>query len=201
MMRVVLATSNADKARELVAILEAAGVEADPRPEELGEVEETGATLVENATLKATAVARVAGRGAVGDDTGLFVEALDGAPGVRSSRYAGPDATYAENVAKLLSALDGVAEPRRARFETAAVYVEPSGRRVVAVGALEGEIALAARGENGFGYDPVFLPDEAGGRTLAELDDDEKHAISHRGRAFRALADQLRGPGGRPRVR
>jgi len=201
MMRVVLATSNADKARELVAILEAAGVEADPRPEELGEVEETGATLVENATLKAAAVARVAGRGAVGDDTGLFVEALDGAPGVRSSRYAGPDATYAENVAKLLSALDGVAEPRRARFETAAVYVEPSGRRVVAVGALEGEIALAARGENGFGYDPVFLPDEAGGRTLAELDDDEKHAISHRGRAFRALADQLRGPGGRPRVR
>ena len=120
---------------------------------------------------------------------------------MRSSRYAGPDATYAENVAKLLSALDGVAEPRRARFETAAVYVEPSGRRVVAVGALEGEIALAARGENGFGYDPVFLPDEAGGRTLAELDDDEKHAISHRGRAFRALADQLRGPGGRPRVR
>jgi len=201
MMRVVLATSNADKARELVAILEAAGVEADPRPEELGEVEETGATLVENATLKAAAVARVAGRGAVGDDTGLFVEALDGAPGVRSSRYAGPDATYAENVAKLLSALDGVAEPRRARFETAAVYVEPSGRRVVAVGALEGEIALAARGENGFGYDPVFLPDEVGGRTLAELDDDEKHAISHRGRAFRALADQLRGPGGRPRVR
>ena len=201
MMRVVLATSNADKARELVAILEAAGVEADPRPEELGEVEETGATLVENATLKAAAVARVAGRGAVGDDTGLFVEALDGAPGVRSSRYAGPDATYAENVAKLLSALDGVAEPRRARFETAAVYVEPSGRRVVAVGALEGEIALAARGENGFGYDPVFLPDEAGGRTLAELDDDEKHAISQRGRAFRALADQLRGPGGRPRVR
>ena len=195
-MRVVLATANPDKARELVAILTAADVEVALRPEGLAEVDETGATLEENAELKAAAVAAVTGLAAVGDDTGLFVDALDGAPGVYSARYAGAHATYADNVAKLLDALASVAPPRRARFETAAVLVTPDGRRVVTVGTMHGEITTAPRGDNGFGYDPVFVPDGTAGRTLAELGDEEKHAISHRGRAFRAMADALhRGAG------
>jgi XTP/dITP diphosphohydrolase len=195
-MRVVLATANPDKARELAEILSAAGVEVAPRPKALGEVAETGSTLEANAELKAVSVATATGLAAVGDDTGLFVDALDGAPGVYSARYAGEGATYADNVAKLLAALDGVAPPRRARFETAAVLAWPDGRRVVTVGTLHGEITTAPRGARGFGYDPVFVPDDCAGRTLAELGDDEKHAISHRGRAFRALAAAVHEVGG-----
>ena len=191
-MRVVLATANPDKARELTAILAAAGVEVLARPEGLADVDETGATLVENAVLKAEFVGREAGLPAVGDDTGLFVDALDGAPGVYSARYAGEHATYSQNVQKLLAALGAVAPPRAAHFETAAVVCFPDGRRIEAVGTVHGEITTAPRGDGGFGYDPVFVPDECGGRTLAELADDEKHAISHRGRALRALADALR---------
>lgn len=190
-MRVVLATANPDKAREVVAILTSVGIDVAPRPAGLGGIDETGDTLLENATLKADAVAATVGMGAVGDDTGLFVDALGGAPGVYSARYAGEAVTYADNVMKLLGALEGVAPPRRARFETAAVYAEPDGRHVAAVGVLEGAIADAPRGQNGFGYDPIFLPDGLGGRTLAELTDEEKHAISHRGHAFRALARLL----------
>jgi XTP/dITP diphosphohydrolase len=191
-MRVVLATANPDKAAEIVAILGCVdGIELVARPAELGEVEETGTTLVENALLKARAVAEATGLPAVGDDTGLFVDALDGAPGVYSARYAGEHATYADNVAKLLAALEGVAPPRTARFETAAVLFDPAGRTLEATGVVDGTIGVAPRGTNGFGYDPVFVPDEAGGRTLAEMASDDKHAISHRGRAFRALAAAL----------
>jgi XTP/dITP diphosphohydrolase len=190
-MRVVLATANPDKARELAAILSAEGIGAVLRPDGLGDVEETGTTLEENAELKATLVSDATGLAAVGDDTGLFVEALDGAPGVYSARYAGEHATYEDNVAKLLDALGDVPPPRRARFETAAVLVAPGGRRVVTVGTVHGEITTAPRGEHGFGYDPVFAPDDAEGRTLAELDDDQKHALSHRGRALRAMAAAL----------
>ena len=191
-MRVVLATANPDKARELVALLgEVDGLEVLPRPDGLADVEETGTTLEENAELKAAFVSGATGLLAVADDTGLFVDALGGAPGVYSARYAGESATYAQNVAKLLVALEGVAEPRAARFETAAVLVGPKGRRVVAMGSVHGSIATSARGTNGFGYDPVFVPDECGGRSFAELDDDEKHAVSHRGRAFRALASAI----------
>ncbi len=197
-MRVVLATANPDKAREVAEILAArSDVEVLPRPEGLADVEETGTTLTENAELKARFVATASGLAALADDTGLFVDALDGAPGVYSARYAGEGATYADNVDKLLAALSGVPAPRRARFETAAVLVEPSGRRVVTLGTVHGVITTEARGTNGFGYDPVFEPDDADGRTLAELSDDEKHAISHRGRAFRAMAEKLRaGAGG-----
>jgi XTP/dITP diphosphohydrolase len=138
-------------------------------------------------------VAGATGLPAVADDTGLFVDALGGAPGVYSARYAGERATYADNVAKLLDALASSGVPRTARFETAAVLVDPAARRTVAIGTLHGVIATAPRGSRGFGYDSVFVPDGAGGRTLAELEDDEKHAISHRGRAFRALAAQLEG--------
>ncbi len=191
MTEVVLATANPDKAREVAEILEHAGIGVLPRPSTLGDVDETGDTLRDNALLKARAVAEATGAAAVADDTGLFVDALGGAPGVFSARYAGESATYAENVAKLLDALRDVPEPRRARFTTVAACVDASGRELVAEGTVEGSIALEPRGDAGFGYDPVFVPDELDGRTMAELSALEKHAISHRGRAFRALAARL----------
>ena len=192
MTQFVLASANPDKAAEIRAILEPAGVELLPRPAEVPDVEETGDTLVENARLKAAALVAATGRPAVADDTGLAVDALDGAPGVWSSRYAGPDATYADNVAKLLAALEDVPEERRtARFETVVVGRFPDGSEVTASGAVEGRIAARPQGESGFGYDPVFVPAEGDGRTFAEMAPAEKHAISHRGRAFRALAALL----------
>ena len=187
--RLILATANPDKAAEISAIL--AGWELVPRPADVAEVEETEDTLEGNARLKARALLVATGEAAVADDTGLEVDALDGAPGVFSSRYAGEHATYADNVAKLLAALDGVAD-RRARFRTVALAAFPDGTEIAAEGVVEGRIAERARGERGFGYDPVFIADEAADRTFAELSSDEKHAISHRGRAFRALAAKLR---------
>ena len=193
-MKLVLASANPDKAAEIVAILGAAvpGLDLAPRPAGLADVDETGATLLENARLKAAAVAAATGEPAVADDTGLAVDALDGAPGVWSARFAGEGATYADNVARLLAELDGVAPDRRtARFETVALVCWPDGREVVATGAVEGVIATEPRGGRGFGYDPVFVPSEGDGRTFAELLPLEKHAVSHRGRAFRALAAEL----------
>lgn len=165
-------------------------VELLPRPPEVGDVEETGATLEENARLKALAIAGAAGEAAVADDTGLEVDALEGRPGVYAARYAGEDATYADNVAKLLEELDGVSD-RRARFRTVAIVCFPDGREIVAEGSVRGFIALAPRGASGFGYDPVFMPVGGEGRTYGEMSLDEKQALSHRGRAFRALAAQL----------
>lgn len=193
-LRVVLATANADKAREIAEILGPA-VEVVARPAGVPEVEETGATLLENARLKAQAVGAAASLPALADDTGLEVDALGGAPGVQSSRYAGRGATYADNVAKLLGELAGVPEDRRtARFRTVVVLAFPDGREVVAEGVVEGHIATAPRGAGGFGYDPVFVPDEdPAGRTFAEMPAADKHAISHRGRALRALAAALAG--------
>ena len=193
-MRLVLASANPDKAAEIAAILSAAvpGLELVPRPADLGDVDENGATLLENARLKAAAIAAATGEAAVADDTGLAVDALDGAPGVYSARFAGEGATYADNVAKLLKELDGVApEQRTARFETVALIRWPDGREVAATGEVEGVITTAPRGERGFGYDPIFEPTEGDGRTFAELLPVEKHALSHRGRAFRALAAEL----------
>jgi XTP/dITP diphosphohydrolase len=186
--RYVLATANPDKAAEMQQILGPA-VELLPRPDWVGEVEETGDTLEENALLKARALADATGRPAIADDTGLEVDALDGAPGVYSSRFAGEHATYADNVAKLLASLDGVTD-RAARFRTVAVVVWPDGRELVAEGDVKGSIALSARGSHGFGYDPVFVPD-GDGRTFAEMSAAEKHSMSHRGRAFRALSSLL----------
>jgi XTP/dITP diphosphohydrolase len=193
-VRLVLASANPDKAAEIAAVLGAAVADLDlaPRPATLPDVDETGTTLVENARLKAAAIAAATGEPAVADDTGLLVDALDGAPGVFSSRFAGEAATYADNVAKLLRELAGVAPDRRtARFETVALVRWPDGREVAATGAVEGVIAADARGDGGFGYDPVFVPAEGDGRTFAELAPEEKHALSHRGRAFRALAAEL----------
>ena len=193
-MKLVLASANPDKAAEISAILAAAvpGLDLAPRPADLADVDETGATLLDNARLKAAAIAAATGEAAVADDTGLAVDALGGAPGVCSARFAGEDATYADNVAKLLEELDGVAPDRRtARFETVALVRWPDGREVAATGEVEGVITTEPRGERGFGYDPIFQPLEGDGRTFAELLPMEKHALSHRGRAFRALAAEL----------
>ena len=189
MTRLVLATANPDKAREIAALL--AGFDVVPRPDDVPEVDETGETLEENARLKAVALVEATGCAAVADDTGLEVVALDGAPGVYSARFAGEHASYADNVGKLLSVMEGVAD-RRARFRTVALARFPDGREMVAEGVVDGVITPAARGDGGFGYDPVFQPDEGDGRTYAELTLEEKNALSHRGRAFRALASQLR---------
>lgn len=193
----VAATANPGKLGEIAAILGAA-VTLLPRPDAVGEVVEDGDTLVANAALKARAVSAAAGLPAVADDTGLEVDALDGRPGVHSARYAGPGATDADNVAALLGALEGVDDPRRtARFRTVA-YVEGDGDPYWAEGVCEGTIAMARRGDGGFGYDPVFVPRDGDGRTFAEMAPADKDAISHRGAAFRALADLIdrRHPGG-----
>jgi XTP/dITP diphosphohydrolase len=188
-VRFVLATANPDKAREIREILEPR-IELVARPASVGEVEETGATLLDNARLKARALVDATGMAAIADDTGLEVDGLGGAPGVFSARYAGAGATYADNVAKLLAELSGVSV-RTARFATVALALWPDGREVAAEGEVRGTIALSARGDGGFGYDPVFVPDDGDGRTFAEMAPEEKHEVSHRGRAFQALAAAL----------
>ena len=187
-MRLVLATANPHKAREIEGLLP--GVELVARPNSVREVEETEDTLEGNARLKARAVAAVAGEAAVADDTGLEVDALGGRPGVLAARYAGEDATYADNVAKLLQELSGATD-RRALFRTVALVAWPDGREVAGHGVVEGHIALGTRGDHGFGYDPVFVPDDGDGRTFAEMTGEEKAAVSHRARAFAVLMARL----------
>lgn len=194
-LRMVLATANPDKAAEIVALMaDTVGdrVELVARPASVGEVEESGDTLEDNARLKAVTLVEATGLPAIADDTGLEVDALGGAPGVCSSRYSGEHASYDDNVAKLLLELDAVGATgpaaRRARFRTVALACFPGGREVVAHGVVEGTIAAARRGSGGFGYDPVFVPDGGDGRTYAEMSSAEKNAHSHRARAFRALA-------------
>jgi XTP/dITP diphosphohydrolase len=194
-LRLVVASANPDKVKEIVAVLSGAmAVELVPRPHDVPDVVEDGETLLDNARLKARALAAATGTAAVADDTGLEVDALGGAPGVHTARYAGEDATYADNVAKLLRELAmqraGEAD-RRAHFKTVALAAFPDGSEVWAEGVMHGTIAAEARGDNGFGYDPVFEPEGGGGRTFAEMDAAEKDAISHRARAFRALAQRL----------
>ncbi len=185
--RFVVATANPDKAREIAELM--AGWELVLRPDSVATVDETGTTLADNALLKARALVAATGLPALADDTGLEVDALGGAPGLYTARYSGEHATYAENVAKLLHELADVAPGhRQARFRTVAAAVWPDGREELAEGIVEGAIASEARGGGGFGYDPVFVPDDGGGRTFAEMAAAEKHAISHRGRAFSALA-------------
>ena len=197
-LRLVLASANPDKAKEIAGVLSAAmDVELVPRPAGVPEVVENADTLVGNARLKARALADAMGSAAVADDTGLAVDALEGAPGVYSARYAGEDATYADNVAKLLAELAALPDAggvRRARFTTVALVAFPDGSELWAEGVVEGTIARQARGDQGFGYDPVFVPEAAeggDGRSFAEMSAAEKDALSHRGRAFRALAERL----------
>lgn len=186
----VLATANPHKAEEMSAVLARLGVLVLARPDHVGDVEETEDTLEGNALLKARALARATGEVAIADDTGLFVDALEGRPGVKSARYAGEGATYAQNVDKLLFEMSTALE-RRAHFRTVIALVAPDGQEVTVEGVLDGEITREPRGENGFGYDPVFAPDDTPGRTLAELTTDEKNDLSHRARALRALAAEL----------
>jgi len=192
--RFVLATANPHKADEIAAILGDRAV-LEPRPVGVPEVVEDADTLEGNARLKAEALVAATGQAALADDTGLEVDALGGRPGVRSARYAGEEAVDEQNVAKLLGELAAAGADlppaRTARFRTVLVARWPDGRELVATGAVEGVIVGAARGANGFGYDPVFVPDEGDGRTFAEMAGVEKHALSHRGRAVRAMAALL----------
>jgi XTP/dITP diphosphohydrolase len=188
----VIASGNAGKVREFAALLADLPLEVRPQPEGL-EVEETGATFAENARLKAEAVARATGCWALADDSGLAVDALGGAPGVLSARYAPSDA---ERIARLLTELEaaGASEaPRRgAAFIAALALADPSGMVQLAVeGRCEGVITTAPRGEGGFGYDPVFLVPELG-LTFAEMDKATKGRVGHRGRAFSLLEPELR---------
>ncbi|HXR54228.1 MAG TPA: RdgB/HAM1 family non-canonical purine NTP pyrophosphatase [Acidimicrobiales bacterium] len=190
----MLATANPDKAAEIRDILSDHGIVLLPRPSGVPDVEETGDTLVENARLKARALCQATGQVAVSDDTGLEVDALEGAPGVHSARYAGENATYADNVAKLLEQLAGIPRTRRrARFVAVALVSFPDSTEIWAEGVVGGRIAEEPRGAGGFGYDPVFVPDDGDGRTFAEMSPAEKHAFSHRGRAFGVLAAKLGG--------
>ncbi len=190
--RIVLATGNAGKVREMQSHLEGAGVEVVAQSAfDLPEAVEDAPTFVENALIKARHAARLTGLPAVADDSGLVVPALGGAPGVRSARYAGVGASDADNVDKLLAELAGVSD-RRAWFQCAMVYLahpdDPTP--VIAEGRWTGWIAERPVGSGGFGYDPVFLiaPD---GPTAAQLEPQEKHRLSHRGQALRALLQRL----------
>ena len=191
MIELVCASANPDKVVEIAALLDGVALLL-PRPSEVPDVVEDADTLVGNARLKAAAICAATGRAAVADDTGLEVDALGGAPGVYAARYAGEGVTYADNRAKLLAELAGVAEPERtARFRTVAMVVRPDGSETAVEGVCEGLIAPVERGARGFGYDAVFVPFDGDGRTFAEMSDAEKNAISHRGRAFVALAAAL----------
>jgi len=193
--RLVVASANPHKVAEMALVLDGLAV-LEPRPATVGDVVEDGDTLEDNARLKAVAICDATGAAAVADDTGLEVDALGGAPGVHSARYAASDGSGAEgdagaNTARLLRELADVPAGRRtARFRTVALVRYPDGREVVATGTVEGCIAQAQAGDGGFGYDPVFVPVEGDGRTFAEMGD-EKHDVSHRGRAFRDLARRL----------
>ncbi len=188
MVRLVLATRNAHKLREFERLLP--GVALDALPDDVDMPPEVGDTYAANALIKARAAARAIGRAAIADDSGIEAAALNGAPGVRTARYAGEQATDEENLAKLgREAPAGTA----LRYVCVIAYVDPDGAEDLFEGTTSGTVAPAPAGSGGFGYDPLFVPqDGAGdGRTMAELADAEKDAISHRGRAARALAEWL----------
>lgn len=189
MHRLVLATRNEHKVRELGRML-GGGVEVEPLPAGIEMPPETGDTFAENALVKARAAARATGRAAIADDSGIEAEALGCRPGVYSTRFAGPDATDAENLAKLRAEAPAGS---RLRYVCVIAHVTAGGEETLFHGRCAGTMAAEPRGERGFGYDPVFLPDgNHGGRTMAELSDAEKDAISHRGAAARELLDWLR---------
>jgi XTP/dITP diphosphohydrolase len=190
-MQFVLATANAHKAEEMRAILRPLALKLLARPRDVPEVNETEDTLEGNALLKARALVVATGLPAIADDTGLFVDALDGRPGVYSARYAGEDASYQENVTKLLAELKDVSAPRRAVFRSVIAVAYPQNEWFSVEGLLEGRICLEPRGERGFGYDPIFELEGSDHRTLAELTPDEKNKVSHRAVALRALAEKL----------
>jgi XTP/dITP diphosphohydrolase len=189
-VRLVVATRNEHKLRELAALMRPH--ELDPLPAEIVLPPETGTTFADNALGKARAAAAATGRPAIADDSGIEAAALGGAPGVWSARYAGEDATDAENLAKLLREVPAGGDTR-VRYVCAMAYVEPGGEERVVQGSCEGRLTHEPRGSGGFGYDPAFVPDDYPGdeRTMAELSPEEKDAISHRGQAARELRTEL----------
>lgn len=191
-MKYIIATHNIKKLTELSRILVPLGIEAVTDRDlgiETTEVEETGTTFEENAFLKASSACKESGLPAVADDSGLCVDALDGAPGLYSARYAGEGASDAEKIAKLLDALKDVpADKRTARFVSVICCVFPDGKTLYARGECEGVIAFAPSGEGGFGYDPVFL---VGDKSFANMTAEEKDAVSHRGNSLRAFSEIL----------
>ena len=192
-MRLVLATRNDHKVREIERMMD--GLRIDALPAEVVLPPEDGATYAANALGKARAAAAALGRPAIADDSGIEAAALGGVPGIRSARYAGPDATDADNLAKLRAAAPAGSG---LRYVCVMAYAEPGGGERTFTGICDGTLAGEQRGSGGFGYDPAFLPaDLSDGRTMAELSDAEKDAISHRGRAARELLAWLRAGEGR----
>lgn len=191
-MKLALATNNKHKLEEMRAILDGyfeqllslsdLGIDVD--------IEETGSTLAENALIKARAIVNITGMAALADDTGLLVDALDGAPGIYSARYAGEQHDDSANRRLLLENLDGKSN-RRAHFCTVIAVCYPDGRYLLAEGRVDGAICTEERGDRGFGYDSLFVADELG-KTFAEATAEEKNAISHRGRALRAMVEKLK---------
>ncbi len=191
MLRVACASANPHKVAEIIDLMGGV-VDLVPRPQDLADVVEDADTLLGNARLKAVAVCAATQLPALADDTGLEVDALDGAPGVITARFAGEGATDAQNRQKMLLELDGKdAAHRSARFRTVALLRFVDGREIVAHGVCEGVIAMKEVGDRGFGYDALFIPADGDGRTFAQMTIEEKHELSHRGRAFRALAQML----------
>ena len=192
-MRIIFATANRGKLREAAEVL-GPGFEV-VSPADLGiteDIPETGATLQENSLQKAQYLFDRTGLPCFADDTGLEVDALGGAPGIYSARYAGPGHDSEANMDKLLAELIKL-DDRRARFRTVVTLILADGQPHFFEGSCEGSIAREKSGCGGFGYDPVFLPDAYPGRTLAEVSEEEKNAVSHRGKAIRAMAEWLRG--------
>lgn len=188
MLRVVCASANPHKVAEIFGLMNGI-VDLVARPRDVADVEENSDTLLGNARLKAVAICTATGLPALADDTGLEVDALDGAPGVRTARFAGESATDADNRAKMLQVLAG--KPRGARFRTVALLRFVDGREIIAEGVCEGSIAASEIGDRGFGYDSLFIALDGDGRTFAQMTVEEKQALSHRGRAFRELAKLL----------
>lgn len=192
---VVIATNNAHKVEEIETALDFEGWEFKSLKDAglVSDPDETGSTFLENARIKARAAHDIAGTAVLADDSGLIVDALDGAPGVFSSRYSGIDGDDRANNVKLLQELGAVPyEQRTARFATVLVFIDENGSETVAEGFVEGHIGFAERGEHGFGYDPLFFPDACNGDvTMAELTQGQKNAISHRGNALRELRKKL----------
>ena len=186
----VVASANPDKVKEISSVLDGL-VTLIPRPDHVPDVVEDGDTLEDNARLKAQAILKATGIAALSDDTGLSVDALGGEPGVHSARYSGENATYEENVEKLIQNLAGVPPRlRTARFKTVAMICYPDGSEIIATGVVEGMISESRKGDEGFGYDPVFVPYEGDGSSFAEMGE-EKHSFSHRGRALRNLVEMI----------
>ena len=188
-MRIVCASANPHKVEELARLLPT-WVDLVARPSDIGDIDEDAPTLEGNAIIKAVEIANHASEWAISDDTGIEVEALNGAPGVRSARFAGEQATDAENRALLLAKLDGVTN-RSARFRTVVALVSSKGDIHFVGGECRGTIAESERGDSGFGYDALFIPTDGDGRTFAEMTGAEKDAVSHRGRALAQVPELL----------